>query len=348
MRKLKGLFSASIFLSLLTAVPSYANNWCQRHGANIEPCLNNIVPKDWVWCGNFNRDSIWCHPSSHNHVYENNDANTDGWPFKFYIGASIAKNLWIGDGIKADYANESDAWRAPGSFNRSKFNDNNAPVFQLSFGGAVNENLRFDLSYASRSNISVKFNPDRNFLYMGGIEGRDPNVSSNAMMLNVYYNLDDIIGRFKLRPYVGAGIGLANNTISDYTVTDWNLYYLPGMVGTNQPAGTIVAWNYLRTNHSGKTNKNNFAYALEAGATQDLIKGFFLDFLIRWTYLGRVESDGVLVVYDVYASNGVGLVGEQPINNGSPLSTLSSYFPGRKESGNLSALDIGMRLRFQF
>lgn len=172
-------------------------------------------------------------------------------------------------------------------------------------------------------------------------------ISSNAMLLSVYYNLDGLIGKFKLRPYVGAGIGMANNKISDYDVFDARINIIPGLEGTLQDVGTLIYIGNTTARHNGGTT-SDLAYALEAGITYNLTDKFLLDFFGRWVNLGRVESKGIFTRHENFTSTSATI----PVGSYDNMGTSAGYsgqnFPDWKESGTLSVLDVGLRLRLQF
>ena len=138
-------------------------------------------------------------------------------PDRFYVGVSVGYTMQAFGGMRADYARDPNAFRAPGSFQQSDFEAGRTLPLQFSVGAPINDNLRFDVSYLRYFDISMKMK-SRGLLPLepgvvspsgGTIEyhftGDSPDISSNAMMLNVYYNfLDRLVGRFKLRPYIGA------------------------------------------------------------------------------------------------------------------------------------------------
>lgn len=332
------LFSLSVFLFVLMTAPSYAN-WCQVSSNEIEQCVNNNIPKGWVSCGTFNKEPVWCDPSI-SAKSDNNDIKTNKKlqnSHRFYTGLSIGYVASMNGGITADYKNQTDSWVVPGSFQQSEFeiNKRSTPI-QFSVGAKIINDLRVDISYMFYSGISL---PGLVSTSAGGRDGgytdyfsfhtTGGSVSGSATMLNAYYNLDRFTGRIiggKLSPYIGAGIGLSTNKISDYVIYEEGLHSTDaGMTGSSN----------IRAVHSGGTT-NNFAYSFEVGGTSQLFDRLQLDLFVRYTDLGRVQTNGdVLLTQTVW-------VGSAPDHD----ETLN--YKDWQESGSLSIVDIGARLRFLF
>ena len=92
------------------------------------------------------------------------------------------------------------------------------------------------------------------------------------------------------------------------------------------------------------------AYGFEGGVTTEMEGGLKIDFFLRWAHLGRVESSGSIVVSQTeWLATGnpsfpIGTEGsEQPADYDSVF-----HYTDWKEGGDLSTLDIGVRLRIQF
>jgi len=331
-RLLSKLFSASVFLFMLTVIPVYADNWCQRFDEGIAPCTNNIVPNGWNRCGTFNRQAIWCHPSTNGNDVSGNNTKPS---YIFYTGLSLGYTASINGGITADYANQPDAFMVLGSFQQSAFQINGTRVvpIQISLGVNVIDNLRADISHMRYSGISIPGAVQQSAAFFGfyyaAANGGD--VSGNTTMLNVYYNLDRLTGRFiagKLSPYVGIGIGLGINTISDYMISIPGYYELP--------PGSTTGISNIRALHSGSTTRN-LAYMIETGGTSELTDRVLLDMFVRWTNLGCVRTSGNIVVTQTKWDNGIPSVVDNRDN-----------YQNWRESGTLSILDIGARLRLLF
>jgi len=271
-----------------------------------------------------------------------------------YIGLSLGYTYAVSGGMDAEYVNEQKSWFVPGAFKTATFKHETVLPIQISVGAAINNDVRVDFSYMRYSGLSY---PDTvqtsdgagGFFNVSATDGR---VSSTATMLNLYYNLDSYTGVLasgSLRPYVGIGLGISTNTISDYLIYDASFYpeddvYEGDILGP----GILTAISDVYAYHSGGTTEQ-LAYAVEGGVTTELEGGLKLDFFIRWANLGRVESSGSIVVSQTeWMSTGSGI----------PIGTPGSEQPGDydavfhytnwKEGGKLTALDMGIRMRIQF
>lgn len=264
-----------------------------------------------------------------------------------YIGLSAAYSTMIKGSMSADYAGEDNAFFAPGSFRVSDFDSDTVIPFQISVGAAINSDVRVDFSFLRYSNISYAVNAQTS---QGNGEYTDAKVSggaitSNSTMLNVYYNLDSFTGYVaggSLRPYIGAGVGIALNTISDYIVFDDTFYdetddLGPGAIQPGGLTGISDVYGY----HNGGTNEQ-LAFALEGGVTTAMSDGLKLDFFIRYTNLGKVKTSGSIVVSQTeWLSDGTGDEYEAPYDS-------VFHYTNWTESGRLSSLDVGARLRLEF
>jgi opacity protein-like surface antigen len=177
----------------------------------------------------------------------------------------------------------------------------------------------------------------------------DGRISSTATMLNVYYNLDSYTGVLAsgaMRPYVGVGLGIGTNTISDYLISD-DTFYAEVDFGDFVDPGKLTGIADIHAYHSGGTTEQ-LAYALEVGATTELEGGLKLDFFVRWANLGRVESSGSIVVSQTeWLSTGAAPIGEPGSEVEAPYDSVFHY-TNWKEGGSLTAVDLGIRMRIQF
>jgi len=147
------------------------------------------------------------------------------WWCGVYVGFGIGQTVLIDGGMTAN----------------SSFQNNGSTPVQFSAGRAINNNLRIEVSYLAYSGI-----------FLGGSNGGD--ILSDVAMLSVYHNLDPYIGSFfggKLRPYLGASIGIGFNQITHHLTFDGNFY--------------------------GKSTQS-LAYAFEGGFTTELDNGLSFDF----------------------------------------------------------------------
>ena len=267
-----------------------------------------------------------------------------------YIGLSAGYSMMVNGSMSADYAGEDNAFFTPGSFRVSDFKSDTVIPFQISVGAAINSDIRVDFSFLRYSNISYAVNAQTS---QGDGNYTDAKVSggaitSNSTMLNVYYNIDSFTGYVAgglLRPYVGAGVGISLNTISDYVVFDNSFYdETDGLGPGSVPSGGLTGISDVYGYHNGGTTEQ-LAFALEGGVTTSMSEGLKLDFFVRYANLGKVKTSGSIVVSQTeWLSDGSGYDdGEYE----APYDSVFHY-TNWTESGRLSTLDVGVRLRLEF
>ena len=263
-----------------------------------------------------------------------------------YIGLSAGYSTMISGQMSADYANQDKAFFAPGSFGASDFNSDSVIPLQISVGAAINSDVRVDFSYLRYDGISYASTvqtSDGAGLIDATVSGGA--ITSNSTMLNVYYNIDSFTGNVmggQLRPYVGAGVGLALNTIADYVVFD-NSFYDETETGDpgSVPAGGLTAISDVYGYHNGGTMEQ-LAFQLEGGVTTSMNEGLKLDFFVRYARLGKVKTSGSIIVSQTeWLSDGAGDEYEAPYDS-------VFHYTNWTESGTLSSLDVGVRLRLEF
>lgn len=263
-----------------------------------------------------------------------------------YVGLSAGYNVMTKGSMSADYANEEKAFLAPGSFVSSDFQKDSVIPLQVSVGAAINSDVRVDFSFLRYSGLSYANNVQTST----GDGFTDATVSggaitSNSTMLNVYYNIDSFTGNMSggaLRPYVGAGVGLALNTIADYVVFDNHFYdETDGLGPGSVAAGYLTAVSDIYGYHNGGTMEQ-IAFNLEAGVTTAMNDGLKLDFFVRYANLGKVKTSGSIVVSQTeWLSDGAGDEYEAPYDS---VFHYTNWF----ESGRLNMIDVGVRLRLEF
>lgn len=269
-----------------------------------------------------------------------------------YIGLSAGYSASINGGMTADYASDPTGFFAPGAFEEAAFKSDTVIPLSVSLGAAINNDLRADFSYTRYSNISY---PDTAMTSdgLGGLvetQNTGGAITANAIMLNIYYNVDSYTGYLmggSLRPYIGAGVGIALNSISDYVVFDGTFYSEcnPALetCDITMPTGISDIYAY----HNGGTTEN-LAYMLEGGITADLSGGLKLDFFVRYSGVGKVKSSGSIEVSQTeWLWDGTFDANGDPVEYESPIEAVQHY-TNWHETGNLSTLDLGVRLRLQF
>ena len=261
-----------------------------------------------------------------------------------YVGLSVAYNVSLMGGMNADYTGEEDAYTVPGAFEEAGFISDSVIPLQVSVGAAINNDVRIDFSYLRYSGMSYPKTVNTSDGAGGMIEAQVDGgaITANATMLNVYYNIDSFTGYLaggSLRPYVGAGVGISLNTISDYAVYDNTFYSVmdPLYAGAGQLTGIsdIVAY------HNGGTTEK-LAFMLEGGVTTELQGGLKLDMFVRYANLGQVKNSGSIVLSQVeWLGDGAGSEYEAPYDS-------VFHYTNWYESGRLGLVDVGVRLRLQF
>ncbi|MCL2017328.1 MAG: hypothetical protein FWG80_00950 [Alphaproteobacteria bacterium] len=269
-----------------------------------------------------------------------------------YLGLSLAYTGSIMGGLSASYANEANAWIVPGAFQEAKYRHDTVLPLQLSVGAALNSDVRVDFAYLRYSGISY---PTSVQTSDGGggffdVQATGGAVSSSATMINLYYNLDSYTGYLAggaLRPYVGVGIGISTNTIADYLIYD-NEFYGEVDEGLYVPPGTLTAISDIFAYHAGGTTES-LAYMLELGMTTEMDGGIKIDFFVRYASLGKVQSSGSIVISQTeWLATPSGLpIGVPGSEEPAPYDSVFHY-TNYYETGKLSTIDLGVRMRLQF
>lgn len=261
-----------------------------------------------------------------------------------YVGLSVAYAASIQGAMSADYTGEENAFFVPGAFQDGDFNADTVIPLQLSVGAAINNDIRVDFSYLRYSGLGYPSMVQSADGAGGFVEAQVDGgaITSNATMLNLYYNIDSYTGYLAggmLRPYVGVGVGLALNTIADYVVYD-NTFYSemdPAYAG----AGDLTGISDIYAYHNGGTTEQ-LAFALEGGVTTELDGGIRMDFFVRYANLGKVKTSGSIIVSQTeWLGDGAGNEYEAPYDS-------VFHYTNWYESGRLSTIDVGLRLRLQF
>ena len=141
-----------------------------------------------------------------------------------------------------------------------------------SYGGGIGwyltPNWRTDLTIDYRTDASLRGTLDVASAPFGGGD-REFNVNSTIVLANVYYDFAD---RAEFNPYIGAGIGFANNSAHDGIATD-----ACGCTAEIEGA-----------------DHTNFAWALMAGFTHELDRGWSLDAGYRFLSYGSAATGNIL------------------------------------------------------
>ncbi len=261
-----------------------------------------------------------------------------------YVGLSAGYSVSVLGTMSADYSGEADGFLAPGAFKSADFDSDSVIPLQVSVGAAINNDFRVDFSYLRYSNLGYPSAVDTadgagDYVTTQVTGGA---ITANTTMLNVYYNIDSYTGYIaggSLRPYIGAGVGISLNTIADYVVYDGTFYseIEPAYANAGQLTGVSDIYGY----HNGGTSEE-LAFMLEGGLTTNLEGGIKLDFFVRYANLGDVKTSGSVVVSQTeWLGDGAG--GEYMAEY-----DIVYHYTNWYESGRLSLVDVGVRLRLQF
>lgn len=262
-----------------------------------------------------------------------------------YVGLSVGYTASLMGSIKSDYIGEEDAYTVPGAFVAADFDSDSVIPLQISVGAALNNDVRVDFSYLRYSNISypnvVQTDDGAGSFIEAQVDGGA--ITSNVTMLNIYYNIDSYTGYLaggSLRPYIGAGVGIALNTIADYVVYD-NTFYAVVDDPAYAYAGQLTGISDIYAYHNGGTNEQ-LAFMLEGGLTTELEGGIKMDFFVRYANLGKVKTSGSIVLSQIeWLGDGAGGEYEAPYDS-------VYHYTNWYESGRLGMVDLGVRLRLQF
>ena len=214
------------------------------------------------------------------------------------------------------------------------------------------------------------------------------NIQSQFIGIGLKYNLENTFGSLfgRLKPYIGLQLGVAQNTISDYTVSDSEGYIdgdeVPEAddIGDYNDDGTIyTSEEYYNgeLNFIGASNRS-FAYGAEIGFTVELEGNLSIDIFYKMNNFGKVKTSGNMVsTYDInstdfYIMNTEGLE-QDVIESENPCSEpgfYGSYTEGdsyivcvadaeteegvqaiaqrRVSSGDMNFYQYGIKLRYMF
>jgi opacity protein-like surface antigen len=139
-------------------------------------------------------------------------------------------------------------------------------------GYAFTNYLRADVTVDHR--FGAEFSGTRPLItYANGYVRDQADLESTTILFNGYLDFGSFAG---VTPYIGAGIGLAGNRLTNISREAY-------------AAGVLVGSGFLQPHTT-----NNFAWALMAGAAMNLGSGFQLDLGYRYMNLGdaRTKIDG--------------------------------------------------------
>lgn len=154
----------------------------------------------------------------------------------------------------------------------------------FSVGGGVgykfNSWFRADatLDYNIKSNFKATSSSSG---YVDGYSLESAKIDSAQLMLNGYIDLGEFYG---ITPYVGAGVGVAQNRMENFRGPSY-LYPSSPLF----PVGAISPYPYSTTLPANATSYN-LAWALMAGAAINLSQNFMLDVGYRYINMGDAKT----------------------------------------------------------
>ena len=261
-------------------------------------------------------------------------------------------------------------------------------LLSVGFGIQQNRNVRIELNYTNISGLHYEDNAYATNQWCGPwdydgffydcaelLPVSGGGISSNALMLNVEVPLTDLIGTIFdgfVTPYIGGGVGISFNTLSDYSVYDeYGDAEIPATTDGNpfdSDGNFTGGWfDYNGTiTHFGATT-NNIAWNVRAGLSFNLDKKTFLDLYYQMGNYGKVEShdsiyysyETVNIVDPIQDSSGGWTCTDDALNEGyiyieesgwcesSPYLT-EGTISDAKEKGTIETTEIGVKLRLIF
>lgn len=193
----------------------------------------------------------------------------------------------------------------------------------IGFGAMSNRNVKVEINYNQLSGLSYgpystsdfqwcpnEFDENGGFLYdcTKDLPVTGGDISSSSFSINLYLPIDELIGGKILdgfiTPYIGGGIGIAFNTIDDYsTYDDMGTGEAPltsnGDLMTENDEYAWGFYDYAGTiTHFGATT-NSVAWNLEAGITLELDKKTLVDLYYKVNNMGTIKSkDTIFYSYE--------------------------------------------------
>lgn len=196
-----------------------------------------------------------------------------GWYLRGDIGFT---NQSVGSLFNANYANFTSVNNIDKGFDAS-------PLFGLGVGYVVNNWLRLDVTGEYRSSANFKG------LDVGAIPGggfaADRLTASKSEWLFLFNGYVDLGTWYSITPFIGAGVGMSRNTISNFGdfSTCVNSLSCAANGGSDAFAGSASMWN--------------FAWAIHAGLAYRLTQNATIEFAYRYVDLGKAHS-GDLIAFD--------------------------------------------------
>jgi opacity protein-like surface antigen len=223
-------------------------------------------------------------------------AEASGWYLRGDIGIGAI------DAKKFDYSDKP----AGLTFGNKDFE---SQVFAgVGIGYQVNSWLRFDVTgeYRGKTGFGVRDNysiggQDCSSFYAGppaagsvtcansGSNNIRGNVSSTVILANAYLDLGTWYG---LTPFVGAGVGMAQNRVSGVSDHGYATNTVTAATAAGIASGAFVGQSATNSTfgNAGNGTKSNFAYAVMAGVAYDVTQNVKLELAYRYLNLGKMTT----------------------------------------------------------
>lgn len=190
-----------------------------------------------------------------------------GWYLRGFLGFS---NQQVGSLSNANYAGYTSVQNVNKSFDA-------APFFGLGVGYYFNDWLRFDVTGEYRGGANFH---GLDIGTLGAATTPDRYTATKSEWTFLFNTFVDLGTWQCITPFVGAGVGMSRNTISNF-----------GDVSIHTVAGTT-------SDAFGATQSTwSFAWAAYAGLSYKVNKNFQIEFMYRYIDLGNAKS-GDLIGYD--------------------------------------------------
>jgi len=222
--------------------------------------LSSAALAQGVYSGN--APSVMSAPLLRGQSYDPGTQDTNGWYLRGDVGFASNK---VDHLYNVDYDHNFPNHTALAPFQQTAIFDSSG-IASIGIGYQFNSWLRADVTGQYRANANFKGSDRYTYGLGGGVQGYAIDVygasmSSYVLMANAYADL----GTWnRITPFVGAGIGVARNTIKG--LTDTSLADVsPGVISPGVAYGDPASkWNLAWALHAG------LAYQIDPGLTLEL------------------------------------------------------------------------------
>ncbi|MCX7340540.1 MAG: outer membrane beta-barrel protein [Hyphomicrobiales bacterium] len=184
---------------------------------------------------------------------------------------------------------------APGSFAILDRSLGSAAFGGVGIGYAFNNWFRLDLTGEYRAD--ARFGAMDETVFANGAavptgfvnqrNGYNGSVSSSVFLANAYVDLGTFCQLGCITPFLGAGIGFANNTFSSVNDTSTQFVFDPATNTFGAPFGATQSF-------FASKSKVDLAWAVMAGLSYDVSRNVKLEVGYRYLNMGKVETGGLV------------------------------------------------------